>query len=892
MDLDAEGFAAGPGGDGPRLTGGDRLGPYVIDAPLGAGGMGAVYRARDTRLGRTVAIKILSAELADRADVQKRFEVEARAVASLNHPHICALFDIGRQDGVAYMVMECVEGETLEHRLKNGPLPLDEAIRYAIQVADALEQAHRRGVVHRDIKPANIMLTKTGVKLLDFGLARLRERSPVAGDKGETVSMTGVGTVLGTPLYMSPEQVEGKEADARADVFAFGSVLYEMVSGKRAFTGESQASLMAAILRGDPPSAPRDLPRELAHVLKTCWAKDPDKRWQSAGDLRLELEWIAEGGEQAPPVDAGGMRRREVLAWGTAGFLGAAGSFGIFRGLRAGVPEPAPVRFTIPPPPGMAYQLFSSLPAVSPDGRTVATVAFAGGAMSIWVRPIDSLEAREVPETQGATAVFWSPNSRYIGFFAQDRLMRVPLAGGPAQVICGAPGGGGGAAWNEAGVIVFAPGHSGALYMVPATGGTPTPVTSLEPLKHSAHWHPCFLPGGRRFLFTALSPQAEHQGVYAGTLGSPDVERLLPVVSNVRYAQPGYVLFSQHGKLMAQRFDAGRRRFEDDPFPVATNVWSFGGAAAFSVSDSGILVYAEEVPPRNQLTWLDRQGKRMGAVGPEGPFIHMDLSRDERRVLLERYENSLGELWSLDLARGVPSRLTAGLGWALHGCWSPDGTRVVYASASGTAGGIYLRDEAGHEEQFANYGRAAPGAPTDWSPDGKYIIYWVVDAQTGSDIWVAPVSGEGKPVAYLQSRFAERQGRLSPDGRWMAYVTNETGSDEVYIASFPSPGSNHRISDGGGVQPQWGADGKELFYISPAERTLMAVSIKTAPVFQPGTPEPLFRANFVGFSGFSRRDYAVSGNGRRFLVNTNLGGGGSQNLTAVVGWRPAASRAK
>ena len=854
------------------------MGPYEISSPLGAGGMGEVYKARDTRLNRSVAIKVLPEHIAKRDDLRARFEREARAVASLNHPNICTLHDIGNQDDIRYLVMELMEGETLAARIDKGAIPLKQALTFATQIAYALDCAHRAGVAHRDLKPGNIMLTRDGVKVLDFGLAK---SAASGGPNDATLSeaLTVKGAILGTPQYMAPEQVEGKETDARTDIFAFGSVLYEMVSGKKAFAGDSQAAVLSAILRVETPSILDSIPALLNRALKICWAKDPDERWQSAGDLRRELQWIAEGGEHAAPGETKSFRRREAVAWGAAAIFGVAGAAAMSRGLRSsGSPQPT-VHFTIAEPPGMVMNPFQSTPAVSPDGKMVAFSAGQGGRQSIWLRMLHSLDIGEVPDTNDAVNCFWSPDSRAVGFFAEGKLKRVNIASGPAQAICDTPRGFG--AWNQDGTIVFTMGMNSAYYRVPAEGGTPAALPTTEILGHTRYTRPSFLPDGKTMLFGATSNQPERQGVYATRLDSGQTTRLLTIAGTAAYIPPGFLLVSQQGKLVAHRFDAGRLRLEGDAIPVAEGLFGFSFYYGFSVSNSGVLAYAETEHFDGQLAWFDRSGKRLANAGPSGPYVHIDLSRDERRVLLERFEGGHGDLWALDLARDVPSRLTFGPGWNFAGYWSPDGTQFVHSKTIGST--VIVQRPAGgkQERQLVDTGVPGPTTPTHWSPDGRYIVYSMASPATSWDLWIVDLSGDQKPYPYLQTQFMEVQGRVSPDGRWLAYVSNESGAPEVYIGSFPHSGATFRVSIKGGVFPSWRADGKELFYLTP-DQTLMAVAIRGKPD-QAGSPEPLFTTPIVQYR--SRMNYASSADGKRFLVNTRLEAA-PHAIHVIANWSP------
>jgi serine/threonine protein kinase len=775
-----------------------RLGHYELGQMLGAGGMGHVYQATDTRLGRTVAIKILPDHFLNDSQAKLRFEREAKTIAALNHPHICVLHDIGQEDGVDFLVMEYLNGITLAQRLTKGPLPAAEVVKIAVQIADALDKAHREGVIHRDLKPANVMLTENGAKLLDFGVAKLQHAGAATAETSvDPDALTGAGVIVGTPQYMSPEQIEGRNADSRSDVFAFGCLWFEMLTGQKAFVGQTAASLMAAILQSNPPELPPHFAPALRRALAQCWAKDPDERWQSMGDLRREIVWIAEA---APQTEAKPQRvsRREILAWGAAGVASAAAAAVWTRQSSAPTTtEPIRARFSIPEPANLAMNFFQTPPDISPDGRMVAFFASNGARGSIYVRVLDSYEIRALPDTEGALSVFWSPDSRSIAFFADNKLKRSPVGGGPVQIICDVRGPyGSGGCWNESGVIVFQEGQGGMLHQVAAAGGVSRPLLTSQPSDQKiSQLTPCFMPDGKTILFTQIGTNPENSGVYAVTLGSSEPRRILSSVGLVRFVSPGHLLFARDGVLTEQAFDPTTLKVHGEPSTVANDVWTFLDVAGFGVSTTGIIVYSRASAPTAQLIWFDRQGKPQKQLGQPGPVIHMDLSRDEKRAVLERYENGQGDLWILDLARETPTRLTFG-GWAFQGHWGPDNNQIVYAGTSYKDRTLkFLRRDAagGREEELISL-PMGPTQPTHWSDDGRYVIFNVSDGSGRSDLKILPLDGDRKPVAYVPTPSPALQGCLSPDGKWMAYASTESGMQEIYVAPFPNPTARWRIS--------------------------------------------------------------------------------------------------
>ncbi len=886
------------------LSAGSRLGPYEILAPLGAGGMGEVYRARDTRLERTVAIKVLPSHLAADPALRERFEREARAVSSLNHPHICTLHDVGHQEGVDYLVMEYLEGQTLAARLERGPLPLDELLRCAIEIADALDRAHRQGLIHRDLKPGNIMLTKSGAKLLDFGLAKLRpsEASPIVSGltarPTERRDLTAEGTIIGTFQYMAPEQLEGKDADPRTDIFAFGAVVYEMATGHRAFTGKSQASLIAAILASVPPpvsSLQPMAPAALDRAVSRCLEKDPDDRWQTARDLMSELKWISQGDSRAgaaAPASAR-LKGRERLAWIVAAIalLGLVASLTIaITHLRMSPAEAVPARFTMTPPEKNTFEISFAL---SPDGRRVAFVAGSDARPQLWIRPLDSFEAQPLPGTEGAGFPFWSPDGRYIGFFTNGKLKKIEASGGAAQTVCDASDGRGGT-WNHDGLIVFCPRPGAVLYRVSAAGGEPVPITKLDPSRHERnHRWPHFLPDGRHFLFTARASLREEEAIYIGSLDSDSRVRVATTVSSSAYAAPGYLLFVKEGTLMAQPFDGARLKITGDPTPIAERVEIQGqngptGYASFSVANSGALVYRRGLRRDSQLIWFDRGGKQIAVLDQPGDYDEPALSPDGSRLALERRESPRSsDLWVIDLPRSLFTRLTFDPAEEVCSVWSPDGSRIVFSSQRTGIYDLYQKMSNGaggddlllHSELFK--------WPDDWSRDGRFLLYEAFDTNTNSDLWVLPMTGTPageKPRPYVQTEFNETHGHFSPDGRWVAYTSDESGRPEVFVQAFPASGGKWQVSTEGGDQATWNSDGREILYIGP-DRRVMAVPIKPGTTFEAGVPESLFQARIIGAGqSFSRNSYVLSPDGRRLLVISTVEGTSSTPISVVLNW--------
>jgi eukaryotic-like serine/threonine-protein kinase len=894
------------------LTAGTRLGPYEILASVGAGGMGEVYRARDTRLDRTVAVKILPAHLSRSEEVRQRFEREARTISSLSHPHICALYDVGNQDGTEYLVMEFLEGETLTDRLSRGLLPLESVLRYGIEIAGALDKAHRQGIVHRDLKPGNIMLTKSGVKLVDFGLAARRPldaagreqaavtRHPMVGTSQTVIqtvigdpALTQEGTILGTFQYMAPEQLEGKEADVRSDIFAFGAVLYEMATGQKAFSGKSQASLIASILGSEPApiSAVQPMtPPALDRVVKTCLAKEPDDRWQTAHDVMLQLKWIAEGGSLAglPAPVVARHKGREKLAWSVAAALALAAlvlaAALLFR------PHPAGrlVRSSLLPPEKTTYHFVgdnAGPPAVSPDGLQIAfTARDASGKALLWVRALDSPAARALPGTEEAMYPFWSPDSLFIGFSAAGKLKRIEASGGPAIALCDAPDSRGGT-WNKDGLILFEPHFREPLFRVPANGGKAVPATKFDDSrKETTHRFPFFLPDGNHFLYLAgshaVGTESELHAIYLGSLDGAPPRHLVNARSKPLYAA-GHLLFVRQKTLMAQPFDARRGTLSGEAFPIAAGVQEDPGffTAVFSVSNNGVLVYQEEGGnfDQHQFTWYDRAGKPLGAAGPKGNLWNPRISRDGRRVAFGRGDP--GDLWLEDFSRHVATRLTFDPSDDNSVVWSPDDSRIFFMSQRSGGGDIYQKASSGTGADELLFSSPALKNPSSISPDGRYLLFDNLDPKTKWDVNVLSIP-DRKVTPFLHSEFDENEADFSPDGRWVAYASNESGRYEVYVQPFPGPGGKWQVSTNGGTAPLWRRDGKELFYVAPDQK-LTSVAVKIGASFEPDTPKPLFE---VRLRNDPSRHYDASPDDQRFLLNMPLGDEKTPPITLIQNW--------
>ena len=833
------------------LSTGEKLGPYEIVSPIGEGGMGEVYKARDTRLERSVAIKVLPEHIAKREDLRARFEREARAVASLNHPNICTLYDIGQEAGHGYMVMEYMEGETLAARIAKGALPLDQALKFATQIADALDRAHRAGVTHRDVKPANIMLTRDGVKVLDFGLAK--STTTLGSDEKTLVAgLTTEGTILGTPQYMAPEQFEGKEADARADIWAFGAVLYEMVTGQKAFQGKNYSSLIASILAAEPPpmSVAPFTPVWLERLVRRCLAKDPEERYQSMRDVVLDL--------RTPPAETVAAPTAKMSRWPWIAATVAALGIGAFGGsaLLRKPSEPAmPAKFDVNPPPASHFTTIGNIggSAISPDGRTLAYIATnAKGVTLLHIRPLESLEAQALPGTEEAGRPFWSPDSKSIGFVAQGKLKRVDVGGGSPITLCDAPVARGGT-WSEDGQILFTDRAVG-LKRIPASGGTPVAVTTVnQQAGETNHYYPQYLPGGKQYLYLVRYDDPEKDAIFVGSSdGKPAIKLLETGYRAVYDASSKRLLFLQgNGTLMARKLELNPPRLIGEAVTVAEGV-RFATAnryAELSVSGNGTLFFGRGIGGQKaQFAWWDRAGKKIESVGQlvDADFFYSPSPDGSRVAYATNGEQR--DVWVLELARGRSTRITFNGGRSPQ--WSPDGKQLYY----GNRKGIHRKATDGSgDEEFLIKG-SSNDIPTSVSPDGRVLLYGLVD------IKMLSLTGERKAEAYLETKYNEGYAAFSPDGRWVAYRSDESGRNEVYVQGYPERRGKWLVSsEGGGLYPQWRGDGKELYW-RKTDGTVMAASIELqAAGVQVGRAEALFRLPAGG-------NFQRARDGERFLV--------------------------
>lgn len=883
------------------LSNGTRLGPYEIIAPVGAGGMGEVYKARDPRIGREVAVKILPSEYCSDPDRLRRFELEARAAGVLNHPNILGILDVGTENGSPYLVSELLDGETLREKIRSGPIPSRKAIDFAIQLSRGLAAAHERNIVHRDLKPENIFVTKDGrVKILDFGLAKLvlPEADQDEASKLETGAVESKpGMVLGTIGYMSPEQVRGLPSDQRSDIFAFGAILYEMLTGKRAFQGQTAADTLSAILQKEPPEMSQivsDVSPAVQRVIYRCLEKDPEQRFHSAHDLAFALESLSVVSGSMPAERSVLRDYRRASPWIHRGITFLFAMTTLFFALKYFSRSPAPqdmVQTLIAPPKDSSFQPFSEMGmALSPDGKIQAFVAMTDGKKNLWIRRLDETTATQLPRTEGATYPFWSPNSRSIGFFADGKLKKIEITGTPPDTLCDAPQGRGGS-WSNQGFILFAPRAGGPIYQVSSSGGEAKAVTKPVESKTSEmqRW-PSILPDGDHFLFSINNSRS----LWLWNMRTGEARLLVQGCSNAMYAPPGYLVFSKSGTLLAQAFDAKKNQLQGEAFPIVKQKIGYYGPktlAAFSVSNTGVITYLADQTVPTQLTWVDRNGHKRGTMGEKGFYQSPKIAPDGNRVSLLRVDaedSSSGDIWIYQADRQSFTRFTFHPDERWSPLWSPDGRTIyfsgggeIFAQTVGTSGSqqAIVADPSGWKR------------PTDVSSDGKYLAYYSQTSGSGHDIWILPLSPGAKPFVYLRTPFTESDAHFSPDGKWIAYTSDESGRSEIYVQSFPAGNGKWQVSTAGGLYPRWSPKGSELFF-STLDDVLTAVSIKTSPTFSIGASTPLFRLPHGApyAEGDEIIAYDVSADGQRFLLNIPVESEKPSYITLVLNWMSVQSK--
>ena len=902
--------------DGSQLIG-RQLGPYTIVAPLGAGGMGEVYRARDIKLGREVAIKMLPPHFTADAERRSRFAREARLLATLNHPHIGAIYGLEETDGVTALVLELVEGPTLADRLADGPLPIADALAIARQIAEALDAAHEKGIVHRDLKPANIVLQSaanaagvpsgdTRAKVLDFGLAKTMAVGLAGGDLAErapgSLDGTAEGRILGTPTYMSPEQARGQAVDKRTDIWAFGCVLFEMLAGRPAFDGATVSDTFVSILEREPDWAvlPADTPVLIRTLLDRCLRKDPRRRLHDIADAVIEIDdrtppLATSSNAAAVPAPAVAPRRnRERFAWIVAAAFAVVSCAMVVLYLRVVPPAAGSFEFPIAPPENWVFETGNPKTfEISPDGRQVAAAAYSQGVTMLWVRPIANPRWRQLPWTQGARGPFWSPDSQSLGFFAGGKLKKIGVNGGSPETVADAPESGQGqvfsGAWNREGVILFGEGANSIRKVGPGVGN-PAPATTFGK-GETAHRWPSFLPDGQHFLYLALGSGTSELRV--GALGSPETASLGPADGNAVYAS-GYLLLVRGGRLMAHPFDTDARRFTGDPLVVAESITGTGPSrpGQFSISAAGVLGFVRDVRPMAQLTWIDRTGNKVGTAGGPGLYLNLDLSYDERRVAVSDLKETFDsvpasrDIWLLDLAGDGPAkRLTTDAAFEYDPAWSPDGSQVAFNSSRiGEKYSLWVRrSDASGEDELLVKSSGNIYAP-HWSADGRLLMYSEQGPSASSDLWTLPLSGDRQPKVFLQTPFNEGSAVFSPDGRWVAYESDASGRREIHVCAFPGGKEQIPISRDGGRAPRWRDDGRELFFLGLDGR-LMAARIEGAQGFHATLPQPLFQ---TGITANNNHPYTAARNGQKFLVPVFREVPGSTPITVVVNWEAAA----
>jgi serine/threonine protein kinase len=929
---------------------GQAIGHYIVLAALGVGGMGEVYLAEDIRLQRKVALKLLPAWLAHDRDRLRRFEKEASAASVLNHPHILTIYEIGQVDGKPFIAAEFVDGETLRQWRAGRLVQSGDVLTVAEQVASALAAAHEAGIVHRDLKPENIMVRRDGyVKVVDFGLAKwttLHADSTPALAPGRNTTETPPGMVLGTVRYISPEQARGLQVDARTDLWSLGVVLYEMLTGRVPFEGPTPSDVLAAILEQEPVPVSRhaiEVPETLAWIVTKALAKEREERYQTAREMLADMRRLRQRLEAAaaleralpPPSDRSatgaanrpacalahadpmpppmtvehlarevkGYKRRTILTQAVLVIAAAGVAFERYTSAKRQQSRPTAVssstRFTIALPEYMRLT-GSESPVISPDGRHLVFSALSpqGSPVLLWLRPLDALEPQPLHGTEGASSPFWSPDSRFIGFFDHRKLKTVAISGGPIQTLASVSASHGDGTWNRDGVILFAPSHTEGLFRVPASGGAVTPVTTLDTSRQEIrHMYPSFLPKGRHFIYLVESAQQEHTGMYVGSLDSKETKRVLDIRERAVYAPPGYLLFTRQRTLMAQPFDAHRLQVTGETFPIAERMGHpiSPSGLPFSVSETGALAYQELASEHRQLVWLHRGGTQRGSVGQASAQSTVILSPDEKRVAVVRddLQTASRGIWIADLTHGTSRRLTSNDGWDWYPVWSPDGSRIVFASNREGGYNLYHKPASGTGSDAVLFYSMDWKYPIDWSADGRNIVYQVATTKTHSDLWVLPLSRERKPFPFMQTEFTEEHPQFSPDGRWLAYTSNESGTPEIYVQNFPASSGKWQVSTRGGSHPRWRGDGKELFYLDVHGKQLMAATIKgDSRTFKADVPVALFDVHVGRFhSGIfaGMYQYDVTADGQRFLVNTMVEAS-SPPITVVLNWAAGLKR--
>ncbi len=878
---------------------GNRLGPYELVAPIGAGGMGEVWKGRDTRLGRDVAIKILGVAFRQNEQFRARFDREAKTISSLNHPNICTLFDVGEHDGMNFLVMELLEGESLAERLQKGPMPLDQVLRYGAQVADALERAHKQGIVHRDLKPGNVMITKGGAKLLDFGLARPSSESAAVNGltdmRTEAKPLTQEGTILGTFQYMAPEQLEGQEADSRTDIFALGALLYEMATGRRAFEGTSRTSLIAAIVSAHPPPISTVIPMTppaLEHIVRKCLEKDPEDRWQSAHDVASELRWLSEAGSQAGVSTSVTLRRRtrERLAWGAAAICAIAAIGATAAWVRNQPPPPEPFLATLETPADSALLPFDLLGlALSPDGRRVAFAAnLNAGGQQLWIRDLSSTNAVPLRDTAGASYPFWSPDGRYLAFFAGGKLKKVDLRGGSPEVLADAPTGRGGSWGGD--TILYAPSIRSPIQAIPAAGGKPKAVTRFNAELEVTNRWPRFLPDGKHFFYISRQRVAKGEvgQLMLASLDSLDASVLIEDSTNAQYVEPGYILFGRRNDLYAWRFDLNKLKLVGQPTPVQdekVSTWEPKNLLIFAVSDRGTLVFLPEVLRKSTLKWVGRDGRASGDLGPPAFYTTPRISPDGTKIAVSIGEASAGagDMWVLDLQYDRRFRITQQGGSYFGPMWTHDSKKVAFVcqpkavqdlcvKSLVTAGDVALL----HESPYWK-------SPGGWYPGDQSFVFGEQNPESSNDLMFLDMTSAKKQASVvLKTPFSEDLPQLSADGKWITYLSNESGREEVYVRSASGAFEQWQLSNGGGGQTRWTREGQEIVYVAP-DGNVMAVAITTTPVFRPAAPKALFKLPEI-----PDRDTPIfediSADGQRILLNVPTTARSSAAFRVILNW--------